>query len=727
MIFTIYQFLRSLPFFMQPFFRSCFVAGLALVLLLFTGACAPSPATRAIPSVTPFPSRAGETPAETPAFVAFPTLAQTLPTAPPPTLTLSTYPASSGSVSTGLPVVQMVSPLANSQVSVNQTLYVVAFAASANAITRIELTDDSMPVKTESAPTVLSTFSTVLSWTPTQVGAHVLRLVAYDANNTASAPDEVTVSVTPNSRRPTATIIYPIGVPQLELGSVLQVYAIGTDEVGVTQLDLWVDNQIYTYIAAPNATTPLSLSNVFTWNALAPGNHTLTVRSHDTQDQTTDSAPLKVFVTDSHTPVLGVSFDRTNTLVTEPISVTITALDASGIQRVELWTGREISNSFSSSNPARQTFMNVQVPWQQASPGDYTLMVRAYNADGNYKEAPAQTISVLRPGQSTPTRPPAPTPTRTRAPRPQPTPRLQPPPPPSVQLTQPTDKFSAVAPLHLAFDGLGNAELDRIEIWAYTQGQVNPQIVCSIEAHATTQKSGTCDWALNSAGYVYLFAQAVDIYDQTGRSALISGTIIAPSLPTPTPTPVSMGGKWTGTTLGGQYSFVFRPVVTASGTALRGDVRWMAAAVPSPTSVATLTVVPSLTATATASPTVTQTTSATVSATFAASATATATASPTAKATATPTPIPDIVGRITAGTVKGDRITFHVEFTPAPTATPTPVPETPPPTAAPTATPALPAVDFDCTVDASGMTLDCKYKDARGQTGTVTLLRDTSP
>ncbi|MBI4788495.1 MAG: hypothetical protein HY782_15800 [Chloroflexi bacterium] len=641
-----------------------------IILTLIATACVPAAPAPIAATATPAVERASATTANTAAsastLVAFPTSTPIVPTAPAATVTLSApstpMPRGTGSA----PVVQVISPLPNAQVSISQTVYVVVFAASDSAIARIELTADNVPVRSESAPTALQTFSAIIPWTPTQLGAYVLRVVAFDNNNVASAPEEISVSVTPDSRKPTAMIVYPIGTPQVELGSLVPIYAVATDEVGVTQLDLWVDNQIYTYVTVQNPGGQLSYSNVFAWTAMSPGTHTLLVRAHDNQYQTTDSAPLKVFVTDTHTPTVKVSFDRTQTLIGEPITLTIAALDLTGIQRVELWTSREVSSTITSANPARQTSLTVQLPWQASSAGDFPVTVRAYNANGNYKESPVQTISVLRPGQPTPTRAPTPTPTRTRAPRAQPTARLQPPPPPSAEISQPADRFAGPSPIRVTFGGRGNAELERIELWGYYAGQLNPQVICTIDAHATTQKTGQCDWSAPNAGAVSLYAQAIDIFHQVGRSMTISGVIVVPSLPTPTPTPISLAGRWTATTPTSQYVITFRPIVTQSGTALRGDFK-----------IATVA-----------------------------------------------TPATEQTGRITSGTLKADRVTFRVEFTPATPSTVTPTPDTVTPTAAPTATPAVPALDFDCAADATGMMLDCKFKDARGQGGAAVFRRE---
>jgi hypothetical protein len=107
----------------------------------------------------------------------------------------------------------------------------------------------------------------------------------------------------------------------------------------------------------------------------------------------------------------------------------------------------------------------------------------------------------------------------------------------------PSDRFSGSSPLRVTFAGRGNSELERIELWGYYSEQSNPQIICTIDAHASTQKTGQCDWNMPSAGVVYLFAQAIDIYHQSARSTPISGFIGVPLVPTLIATPTATVGR----------------------------------------------------------------------------------------------------------------------------------------------------------------------------------------
>lgn len=547
--------------------RSTLIYLSSMLLALFAAAvgCEPVPPTPTPPpptatstrTLTPVPP----TVTNTPGVIAFPTGAPNQTVTATLDLTQTTPRAS-----TALPLAQLTSPVSNTQISVFQTFKVVVYAAADSGIARIELTDDGATVRVENAPSPSQVFSAIIPWTPTQIGNHVLRAVAYDVNNRASAPDEATVAVTTDIRKPTSIIVYPIGIPQVELGSVLPIYGVATDEVGVTQVDLWVDNQIYTYLSAPNNSAPPTFSFVFGWLALTPGAHSFFVRAHDNQDQTTDSAPLKILVVNSQLPSLNVAFERQNAPVGESITVTVSALDANGIQKIEVLSGKETVSAL--TNSARPTWLTTQVVLQNPNPGDYTIVARVTNANGNTRESIPQVVSFLRAGQNTPTPLFTATPARPRV-RATATPSSQPPPAPQANIISPTDQFSQTAPLRVTFSAQSNGELDRIELWSVYPGQAQPQIICVSDAKATTQKTGQCDWTPPTQSWVTLYAQAIDIYHQVGRSTPVSGFIGAASLPTPTATPPTIGTHWTAATAQGAMTATFRQ----TGTTLRGDFK----------------------------------------------------------------------------------------------------------------------------------------------------------
>ncbi len=617
--------------------RSILLPTITFIFLFGVVACEPITPTLPPPTHTPITPTvviATDTPTSTPLPVAFPTAMASPSATPTPSIATAIQRAVPIA-----PVVQLVAPSQNAQISIHQPVNIVVLAAAENHIARIQVTDDGIPLPVENPASPVPIYSAIVTWTPTQIGTHVIRAIAYDTQNRPSPPDEVTVTVLQDARKPTAIIVYPIGIPQIDLGSVLTIYGVATDEVGVTQVELWADNQLYTAFTSTNINGQPTFPFAFNWQAMTPGNHTFFVRAYDNQAQTTDSAQLKILVVGNQIPSLAVTFDRTSAPINEPLTITVSALDMTGIQKIEFLSGKEI---FSTLNAARQTFVTTQVVLQNPNPGDYSILVRVYNSNGTVKESAPQIVTILRSGQSTPTPAPTQTPTRTRTPRATTTPRVQPPPAPKAEIVSPTDRFNLAAPLRVTFNGQASSELDRIELWAAYPGQANPQIICTVDARASTQKTGQCDWTPPMLGIVTLYAQAIDIYRQAGRSTPITGFIGAPMLPTATPTPLTATARWNAATASGPMTAILRQ----TGNTVRGEFK-----------------------------------------------------------------MTDATGRITSGTIRADRLTFSVDFSPE-GATPTPNTLT---------------MDFDCIADLNAGTLSCTYRDSRGRIGAAFFRREATP
>ena len=75
-----------------------------------------------------------------------------------------------------------------------------------------------------------------------------------------------------------------------------------TDEAGVTQLQMLVDNQPYNQVNSqnPNGQTPFGATFVYAANS--PGTHTIVIRAVDSAGNTGTSNPLTVNVNDNTPP-----------------------------------------------------------------------------------------------------------------------------------------------------------------------------------------------------------------------------------------------------------------------------------------------------------------------------------------------------------------------------------------------------------------------------------------
>jgi uncharacterized protein YraI len=98
----------------------------------------------------------------------------------------------------GIPVVRIVSPLANATYLEGVNVNIQALITNAGAdIDRIEISVDDSIVQTLSAPntTGAPSFSVTHSWTAEAVGAHTIGVVAFRADGSSSEPSSVSVSV----------------------------------------------------------------------------------------------------------------------------------------------------------------------------------------------------------------------------------------------------------------------------------------------------------------------------------------------------------------------------------------------------------------------------------------------------------------------------------------------------------------------------------------------------
>jgi hypothetical protein len=189
-----------------------------------------------------------------------------------------------------------------------------------------------------------------------------------------------------------------------------------------------------------------------------------------------------------------------------------------------------------------------------------------------------------------------------------------------------------------------------------------PQLICTVDARASTQKSAQCDWSPPTAGVVSMFAQAVDSYRQIGKSPTVTGFIGVPTVPTPTPTPISFSARWT--------SPIYTATLRQTGSTLRGEFRANVSGKDIDGRITSGTVKSDQLSFHVEFP-----------------------------VPSTPTP--------TSTLVPGTE-------TPTPAATLT------------ASVPIVPAMDFDCSIDPAVTTLTCNWKDARGRSGGVLFQRESN-
>lgn len=553
---------------------SAVVGAVSTAALVLLAACVPSP-TATPPLATAFPTLA--LPTDTPPPTA--TVTGAAPTAVPPSPTLTATviplitrasPAATAIRGTLPPLIQVTAFPSTGPVSSNQPVGLTVMAASKAGIGRLELYDENVLYSTNPSPDPPPPMvSTVLTWKSSTVGMHHLRLVAYDSAGNISAAAALEFMVLNDNRAPLATITVPIGEIELPIGSPFVLQGVATDEVAVKRVDLFVDNQLYTYVDSnkPSGESPLAVSLM--WIPTSAGMHQLFLRAHDNADGTGDSPPLLANVIDVQGPSVIAGFERDEIGANGTLLVHAFALSPNRIARMELWADNQVVQVVESTAPDAQTTLDAQLIWEGAAVGDHTLFVRAYDRAGLNSSTPPQIIHVrqqLTQAAATPTAA-AITPTAAVVLATS-TPQAVLPDPPTVQLTTAADRSAALLPgpvaIHLATHG--SVELDHVELWAYYQGQINPQLLFSDGAKGATDKAFDYSWNPVGAGVVLLFARVVDQLGQTGVSPVTSINLVAPPAPTPTPAFFNLAARWVAQIPTNMFTADF----SQFGSALRG-------------------------------------------------------------------------------------------------------------------------------------------------------------
>ncbi len=532
--------------------RSRLVLSLACAALIV--ACVPSP-TATPPRATPFPTL--PVPTDTPLPPATLAPISTVPPlpspSPKPTLTLTSAPLAVLTTTTtlkdsGAPLLQ-VFPQSEGPLSLNQALMLGVIAADDGGLARFELYDDKVLYASSPAPAPPPrTLSTILTWKPDKAGPHRLRVLAYDVSGNASAPVDLAYNVVTDNRRPSATLLEPLGAIEVPVGAPMVLQGVATDDVAVTRVDLIVDYQVYTYLTSDHKPGESPFAVAFMWVPTSAGSHKLSLRAHDTEDQTEESAPLIVNATALQAPALTVSFERNDVQASDSIVLHAVALSANGIARMELWADNEIADAVNSSAPDTQTSLDAPLVWQATTAGEHALFVRAYDRAGLNTSSAPQVVRVYAPNTPVPTITPlaAVTKPTVLSLKSTPTPEVILPTVPTITVTLAENPNGAAlpGPLHVRMVAHGAIELDQVELWSYYQGETMPELLFADNVKGSTDKTLEYAWTPLRPGAAFLFARVLDHLGQTGQSPVVQVLLQAPAAPTATPAFFGLGPNW---------------------------------------------------------------------------------------------------------------------------------------------------------------------------------------
>lgn len=195
------------------------------------------------------------------------------------------------------------------------------------------------------------------------------RVNAYRALLAAGAPS---VDTTP----PVTSIASPASASIVS--GIVNVQASASDNVGVTKIELYVDNALL------NISSQVPLFYAWDTTGLANGMHTLHSLAYDSAGNTGASSDVSVDVennvavsTDTTPPMAQISSPIPGSIVKRSQKIYTATSDNVGVVRVELYLDNALAASSTTSSP---TFTLNTTKW---SKGTHTLEALAYDAAGN--------------------------------------------------------------------------------------------------------------------------------------------------------------------------------------------------------------------------------------------------------------------------------------------------------------------------------------------------------
>ena len=94
-----------------------------------------------------------------------------------------------------VPIANITSPEANSNLPIEQDILITFNAADVNGIAQVELTINGEAVMVETVSPPVNSYTASYRWRPEQAGTQVIELTAFNVEQTGSEPDQVLVSV----------------------------------------------------------------------------------------------------------------------------------------------------------------------------------------------------------------------------------------------------------------------------------------------------------------------------------------------------------------------------------------------------------------------------------------------------------------------------------------------------------------------------------------------------
>jgi subtilisin family serine protease len=228
------------------------------------------------------------------------------------------------------------------------------------------------------------TFPYSKTWDTTSFlnGKHTLKIEALDLENNSTVKTRVITVVNPDSTPPTVSITAP-GDGSTVSGTSVTVTADATDTQGLQKVQFWVGTTYLGY----DATAPYS--KTFNSEQFVNASRVITARAVDWANNTTiDSVTVTISNDDTTPPTVSVSSPSDGATISGTITITATANDDVGVQKVQFWVDGTYLGYDSAAAYTRI--------WDSSSVanGAHTIKVRAVDNANNFSTEVTISVNV---------------------------------------------------------------------------------------------------------------------------------------------------------------------------------------------------------------------------------------------------------------------------------------------------------------------------------------------
>ena len=292
------------------------------------------------------------------------------------------------------PNISVTSPSAGANIITGDTTAIALDASDDFGVTKVEvLVDGALEATLTDSP-----YSYTWDTTGAELGDHVITASAYDAAGNVGQASSVTVTIVPppDVTKPVVAIATPTDGANIVTGDDIAITADASDNVGVTQVEVFIDGTSKSVLQSAPYTYTWSTST-----ATSLGTHTILVRASDAAGNTSDSTVIINIVPppDLTAPSAAITTPAANAsiIIGTAVPIDVTATDDIGVTKVDFQVDAATKNSDTTS-PYSYTWDSTG-----ASIGTHTLGVIAYDAAGNTTLVPVSVNIVPVPDTTKPT------------------------------------------------------------------------------------------------------------------------------------------------------------------------------------------------------------------------------------------------------------------------------------------------------------------------------------